>query len=128
MASGVETTMLLALLLPLIGALGVQLLGRFVGDDARDGWTVLIGIATFSSVVALIEPVRSGVRPGLSLPEWMPGLGLGFEIEPLGLLFALVASGLWILTSIYAFGYMRGHHEKNQTRFFTCFAVSRTLA
>jgi multicomponent Na+:H+ antiporter subunit D len=124
MASDVETTLLLALLLPLIGALGVQLLGRLVGDDARDAWTVLIGIATFSRVVALIEPVRSGARPGLLLPEWMPGLGLGFEIEPLGLLFALVASGLWILTSIYAFGYMRGHHEKNQTRFFTCFALA----
>ena len=38
------------------------------------------------------------------------------------MLFALVASGLWILTTVYAIGYMRGHHEKNQTRFYACFA------
>jgi multicomponent Na+:H+ antiporter subunit D len=40
------------------------------------------------------------------------------------MLFALVASGLWPLTTLYAAGYMRGHHEVNQTRFFTFFAVA----
>jgi len=129
MSADTQTTVILtALLLPLVGAIGVQLLGRFVNDNARDGWTVLIGIATFSQVTRLIEPVMSGARPSLALPEWMPGLGLGFEVEPLGLLFALVASGLWILTSLYGFGYMRGHHEKNQTRFFTCFALAISAA
>ena len=56
--------------------------------------------------------------------EMFPGLWLSFNVEPLGLMFALVASGLWIPTSVYAFGYMRGHHEANQTRFFTCFALA----
>ena len=119
-----SAAILWAILLPLVGAGGVQLLGRFASDNARDAWTVGIGIATFANVARLIEPVRLGFRPALPLPEWMPGLGLGFEVEPLGLLFALVASGLWILTSLYGFGYMRGHAEKNQTRFFTCFAVA----
>lgn len=36
----------------------------------------------------------------------------------------MVASGLWILTTLYAIGYMRGHHEGNQTRFFACFAAA----
>ena len=40
------------------------------------------------------------------------------------MIFALVASGLWVLTTIYAIGYMRGHDEKNQTRFFACFAAA----
>ena len=111
-----------SLLLPLVGALGVQVLGRF--QNARDAWTVFIGLGTFASVTRLIEPVMSGARPAIALPDWMPGLGLGFELEPLGLLFALVASGLWIVTSIYGFGYMRGHHEGSQTRFFTCFAIA----
>ena len=44
------------------------------------------------------------------------------------MLFALVASGLWILTSLYAIGYMRGHHEENQTRFFAFFAVAIAAA
>jgi multicomponent Na+:H+ antiporter subunit D len=46
------------------------------------------------------------------------------EVEPLGLLFALVASSLWIITSVYSIGYMRGHHEKHQTRFYMFFAVA----
>jgi len=49
---------------------------------------------------------------------------LAFEVEPLGLLFALVASFLWIVTTIYAIGYMRGHEEENQTRFYFFFAIA----
>jgi len=115
-----------ALTLPLLGALGVQALGRW--QNLRDAWTVVIGLFTFGAVTRLIEPVMAGARPSLELPDWMPGLGLGFEVEPLGLLFALVASGLWVVTSIYGFGYMRGHAEKNQTRFFTCFAIAISAA
>ena len=40
------------------------------------------------------------------------------------MLYALVAASLWIPTSLYAVGYMRGHNEGNQTRFFTCFALA----
>ena len=28
------------------------------------------------------------------------------------------------MTTIYSIGYMRGHHEKKQTRFFACFAIA----
>jgi multicomponent Na+:H+ antiporter subunit D len=115
-----------AVLLPLIGAVGVACLGRW--PNVRDSFTVVVGLATFGSVTRLVAPVMDGARPALALPQWMPGLGLGFEVEPLGLLFALVASGLWIVTSLYGFGYMRGHHEANQTRFFAFFAVAISAA
>ncbi|MEX2298230.1 MAG: proton-conducting transporter membrane subunit, partial [Dongiaceae bacterium] len=52
------------------------------------------------------------------------GLPLELTVEPLGMLFALVASGLWIVTSLYSIGYMRAHREKNQTRFYAFFAVA----
>ena len=127
MSVDTQTTILLwALILPIIGALGVTALGRW--PNLRDSWTVVIGISTFSCVARLVGPVMDGARPSLPLPGWMPGLGLGFEVEPLGLLFGLVASGLWILTSLYGFGYMRGHDEIHQTRFFTCFAVAIAAA
>ena len=54
----------------------------------------------------------------------MPDLPLALEVEPLGMLFALIASFLWIVTSIYSIGYMRGHHELHQTRFYVCFAIA----
>jgi multicomponent Na+:H+ antiporter subunit D len=40
------------------------------------------------------------------------------------MLFALVASGLWIVNSLYSIGYMRGNKETNQTRFYVCFALA----
>jgi multicomponent Na+:H+ antiporter subunit D len=40
------------------------------------------------------------------------------------LLFALVASGLWFVTSCYSIGYMRARDESNQTRYYAWFAVA----
>ena len=56
--------------------------------------------------------------------EIFPGLALEFRVEPLGMLFALIASGLWILSSLYSIGYMRGNDEAHQTRFYVCFALA----
>jgi len=122
------TTITLALLLPLGGALAVALLGRW--PNVRDACTMLVSALTFAVVCTLYPAVTSGARPTLHLLEIMPGLHLFFQIEPLGMLFALVSSGLWILTSLYAIGYMRSHHEKEQTRFFAFFsiAIAATLA
>ena len=114
--------LLLCLLIPLGGAVLVQLLGKW--PNLRDGATVVVGLALFKVVLDVLPFVEAGGRPSLALVEVLPGLVLGLEVEPLGMLFALVASGLWILTSLYGFGYMRGHHEENQTRFFTCFALA----
>ena len=74
--------------------------------------------------------VAIGERPPLDLVlvEVIPGIPLGLRVEPLGLLFALVASFLWIVTTLYSIGYMRGHHEENQTRFFAFFAISIAAA
>ena len=40
------------------------------------------------------------------------------------MLFALIASSLWIVNSIYSIGYMRANDEPRQTRFYVCFAVA----
>jgi multicomponent Na+:H+ antiporter subunit D len=56
--------------------------------------------------------------------ELLPGLTISFSVEPLGMLFALVASFLWLVTTCYAIGYMRTHKERNQTRFYCCFAIA----
>jgi len=44
--------------------------------------------------------------------------------EPMGIVFGLLASFLWVVTTVYSIGYMRGHNEKHQTRFYTCFAIA----
>jgi len=56
--------------------------------------------------------------------EIFNGLTLYLFAEPIGICFALLASFLWIVTTLYSIGYMRGHNEQNQTRFYSCFAIA----
>jgi len=111
-----------ALLLPAAGAAGVALAGRW--PNLREGVTLCTSALLFAAVLALTPTVLAGGRPQLFVLEMLPGIALGFRIEPLGMLFALVASGLWILNSLYSIGYMRGNDEPNQTRFYVCFALA----
>jgi len=80
---------------------------------------VLLGIndRIYSSLLAG-HPVESGE---LSI---LANFSLRLSAEPMGVLFALLASFLWVVTTVYSIGYMRGHDEKNQTRFYVCFALA----
>ena len=115
-----------AIAMPVAGAIALVAAGRV--PNLRDAITVVTTLLTFGLVTQLVSPVMAGARPEVSVLTVVPGLELAFQVEPLGMLFGLVSSGLWIVTSIYAFGYMRGHHEQNQTRFFACFALAITAA
>jgi multicomponent Na+:H+ antiporter subunit D len=117
-----ETAILACLFVPTIGALFIWLTGA--RPNLRETVTLVTASTLFCFVLVAVWPVASGGRPEVTLIEMFPGLSLAFKIEPLGATFGMIASSLWILTSIYAIGYMRGHHEKNQTRFFAFFALS----
>lgn len=112
----------MTVLLPVIGAVAVLVLRRY--PNVREAATLVTGGVTFYHVLALLHLVREGDRPRLDIMEVAPGLEVAFEVEPLGMVFALVASFLWPVTSLYAIGYMRGHHEENQTRFYFFFAIA----
>jgi len=116
----------LAVLLPVVGGFVVLALGKW--PNAREGATLTTAAVLFGVVWSMVGPVRDGALGRLTLVEVVPGVSLALEVEPLGLLFALVASFLWIITSLYAIGYMRGHHEENQTRFYFFFAISIAAA
>jgi multicomponent Na+:H+ antiporter subunit D len=112
-----------AVLLPVLGALLVAVLGRW--PNLREAASLATGGTLFGVVTGVVLPaVQAGESPRLGVVEVLPGVELAFAAEPLGMLFALVASGLWIVTTLYAIGYMRGHHEANQTRFYICFAIA----
>ncbi len=118
-----ETLILLSLAIPFVGSLLLLFSGP-ASENVRDGLTVITAIVLFGVVWQLIQIVDAGGRPSVTLIEMLPGLSITFTLEPLGMIFAGIASFLWIVTSFYAFGYMRGHHETNQTRFFFCFAIA----
>ena len=113
---------LACLVLPLLAS-GLIVLARR-HPNLREAVTLVTATLVLACVLAIYSEVAQGGRPGLVLAPLVPGIALKLVVEPLGMLFAMVAGFLWLVTSIYAIGYMRAHHEKNQTRFYACFAVA----
>jgi len=107
---------------PLLGALAVMLVGS--RPNLREAMSLAAGVILLALVVRLLPRALSGDWPAAVLAEPIPGLSLAVSAEPLGVLFGLIASFLWIVTTVYSIGYMRGHGEAHQTRFYTFFAVA----
>jgi multicomponent Na+:H+ antiporter subunit D len=80
------------------------------------------------TVWSLAPELMRGGRPAVTLATVVPGIDIAFRVEPLGMLFAALASSLWIVNSIYSIGYMRGNNESNQTRFYIFFAIALAAA
>lgn len=116
--------MLLAMLVPLVGALLIAMLHR--SPNARDAALLVTAAAMFGVVIQLVPAILAGERPTTTPWIVMPGLELRLTLEPLGMLFALIASSLWIVNSLYSIGYMRGNQEERQTSFHVCFALALT--
>ncbi len=128
--------------IPLLGALAITLAGRH--PNLREALGLLAAFALLGCVLLLVptmlppdlasltaasaasaaSSLSPGDAPTLLLAELMPGLALRFTLEPLGLLFALIASVLWIVAIVYSIGYLRANDEDHQTRFFAFFALS----
>ena len=113
---------LLSMLLP-AAAVVTNLLFR-KSPNLRDGLTLGAAIATFIVVLNILANVGNTTTATFVLFEVMPGLELAFNVEPLGMMFAILASGLWIVTHIYGIGYMRVNNEDDHARFFACFSFA----
>jgi len=117
-----QALILAALALPLVGTALIVLCRDL--PNLREAVSLATAGLLAACMLPLLESVLAGARPRVVLSEILPGLELAFEVEPLGMLFALIASVLWIVSSIYSIGYMRGNAEANQTRFYACFALA----
>jgi multicomponent Na+:H+ antiporter subunit D len=89
----------------------------------RETWSVLAAVSQTLIVVAMVPVVLSGVAPVSRPLSLAPGIPLELRADAAGVFFALVASTLWILTTIYSIGYTRAERERRQTRYFAAFAV-----
>lgn len=131
-----QHVILISIGLPVLGSLCIAQLGKW--PNVRDSALVITAAVLCGTISILVPTVIAGNQPEINVVPWalsgdaesglVARIPLGFKVEPLGMLFAIVASVLWLITSIYAIGYMRGHHEKNQTRFFVFFSLAITGA
>jgi multicomponent Na+:H+ antiporter subunit D len=111
-----------ALLVPLFGSFLVSLSGK--KPNLRESWSVISAVILFSMVLTMVSPVLAGKTLYYQLFKILPGVTVTLRADAFSMIFALVASSLWIAAAFYSMGYMRGLHEHAQTRFNTCFAIA----
>ena len=108
----------------LVSLLIVPILISTRTPNVREAWTFVAAIAKFLIILSMVPAVLKGTELVYTVAEVLPGIGIQFRVDALGMLFALVASSLWIITSAYSIGYMRGLNEHSQTRYFCFFALA----
>jgi multicomponent Na+:H+ antiporter subunit D len=96
--------------------------------NLREFWTLAAAAAKFGLVFSLLPRALAGRAAETVLFDISPGVRLALRADALGVFFALLSSGLWIVTSVYSIGYMRGLEERRQTRYFASFAVCLSAA
>ena len=123
MSAPTETPLLLAALVaPLAGA-GLVMLNK-QRPNVREFCSFVAACVMFGMVIALLPAVLSGQHLIYHLFRLLPGVSVTLRADSFSMVFALVASFLWVITVLYSLGYMRGLEEHAQTRFSACFALA----
>lgn len=117
-----DLLMITGMMLPLLAVIGITVSRN--NPNVREAVSLVTAAMLATVVIVIADRFFAGEEFALVVTEPLPGISIAFRIESLGMLFALVAGLLWLVTTIYSIGYMRSHNEKNQTRFYACFAVA----
>jgi len=123
MSYGPEMALALMMLIPLAAAVIIPLIGA-KSPNVREGVTFVAALLLLANVIYLCGIVAGGSRPEILVGSFAGMFEIKFQLEPLGAVFAAIASSLWIVNSMFTLGYMRGNNEKNQTRFFAFVAIA----
>jgi len=92
--------------------------------NLREFWSIAAGLLKLSLVISMVPTILDGKTIEYTLFHLVPGIDIKFKADALGIIFALGASFLWIVTTVYSMGYMRSLNEQSQTRYFACFAIA----
>ena len=113
---------LMAVLTPGLGAVLIVLSSR--RPNLRETWTILAALAMLGLVASMLPSVLDQRVPEQTLLEISPGISIALRADAAGMVFALLASFLWVFASVYSIGYMRSLKEHKQTRYYAAFALS----
>lgn len=91
--------------------------------NIREFWTIAAALTKFGLVLSLLPGALAQKTAEIRIIEIFPKVDLALRADPFGVFFGIIASGLWIFTSFYSIGYVRGLDEHKQTRYFASFAV-----
>ena len=118
-----------AFLLPLVTVLSSLLPGLviFALPEQRHGLRTLLNLTGAVIKIALVAWMLWGVLHGHHYEarlDLLPGLDLLLRVGPLAILFMTLSSVLWLVTTVYAVGYLEG--APHRSRFFGFFSLCVT--
>ena len=117
-----NSNLLLAVIIPLFGSLVVMTLKKH--PNLREFVSSSASVLLFLMVLSFIPALKAGKTLVYPLFQLLPGLSITLRADGFSMIFALVASSLWMIAVFYSMGYMRAHDEPCQTRFNACFALA----
>ncbi len=117
---------MLAVLVSLLAAVAILCSDR--RPNLRETWSFLAAAMKCVLVFSLLPDVLAHGTLEAVYIELLPGLALHLRADLFGLIFAMLASALWLVTTLYSIGYMRHGHYGHQTGYFACFAVCVSAA
>ena len=109
---------------PVLGAVLTYLAGRR-SEKARNIVSVAVTGAELALVLGLFIYYASGHEMSLTL-NGILGLGLSFELNGFGLIFAVMTSYMWLMTTLFAQDYLSHSHAKNRYYFFLLVTLGAT--
>ncbi|MEQ8661781.1 MAG: proton-conducting transporter membrane subunit [Gammaproteobacteria bacterium] len=99
----------------------------FMLPESRSRTRITLNLAGALTKLALVVVMLFGVSAGQAYGfrhEVLPGVELVFRMDALALLFVTLSTGLWLLTTLYAIGYLERSPHRN--RFFGFFSLCVT--
>ena len=112
---------LAAVLISLVAAVAIFLFRNH--PNLREACTLAAAVIKFAIVFSMLPTVLDGGVIESRPLELVPGSALHLRADAFGMVFALLASCLWVITSVYSIGYMRSGGYTHQTGYYASFAV-----
>ncbi len=110
-------------------AVGVSLLAALLvafsdkRPNLREAWSAIASFIKFGLILSMVPGVLNGDVYTYTLCQITDTVGLTLRTDPAGMIFATLASMLWVPINFYSIGYMRCNNEGEQTGYFAAFAV-----
>ncbi|MCR5294031.1 MAG: hypothetical protein K6E30_02495 [Lachnospiraceae bacterium] len=115
----------MAVMLLFLGAFLVAIFGR-ISPFIRDGIAILTATISLILIYALIKPVMiDGQIISYWMGNWEPvegyAIGIGYEVDALGLFFGLLVVTTFWLSGIYSLGYLK--KDANKMHYYTLYLM-----
>ncbi len=113
---------LIFFIVPAVAAFLIMVTGEKY-PNLRESWTIIAGLINLVLIFLTLPRVLNGELISTEHYSLVKDVDFILKMDSAGMVFAALASFLWVITSFYSIGYMRAEKKKNQSGYFASFAM-----